>query len=321
MDKEIAALKSSLFTASSILVVSHYNPDADAISSTCALSALLNASGKRVHAVNQDPIDQRYEFIAGSKGIAQPPLWKHYDLIVVCDAASAERVGTEVSQVIKTHPNVVNIDHHKSNTRFGTINIVIEDASSSCEVIFNIAKELQLAITTPIAATLLTGIVSDTGSFRYSNTSPATLRIAAELCDRGADIRSIAVNLFERKSKDAVLLQNTLLSNIAFHASGKIAWITALLKDLKGGNAHPDDLDPVVEEARTIEGVAVAVLVREQESGWRISLRAKDEAIDLAAIAKSLGGGGHRSAAGFSFQGTAKELQDTLLPKLTQMLS
>ncbi len=317
MDAQYQKVVQAIEGVKSALLVSHYNPDPDAISSTTGAAFLLKYKGVQCFTVNFNQIDPRYFFIPGAAEILDAIPSNPFDAIVVLDSATIDRVGDLFLSRIKSHKKVINIDHHRTNTNFGSINLVDQSASSCCEVLFNLMRAMAVRPDPDLATALLTGIVSDTGSFRYSNTSPTTLRVAAELCEAGANLRNISTNLFERKSKEATLLQSALLSKVDFIESGKIAWVTCSLDELEKSRAHPDDLDPVVEEARCVEGVEIAVLCREQKVGssskWRVSLRGKGDGADLGAIAKKFGGGGHKSAAGFFFEGKLEKLRSELI--------
>ena len=311
----------SLASAQEVLVLSHYNPDGDALGSSLALYLGLKSLSKNVTIVNESVIPDRYNFMPSTNEIKSSPAGIEYELIVACDCGDRKRLGDKLGPELSKSAKLLNIDHHASNTCFGDLNWVEAQASSTSEMIFEVLTALKVKMNTDIATNLLTGIMTDTGSFRYSCTTPRTHEIAAKLLSLGASSDKVAKNVFESKKSSAVQLCATAISAVELINSGKISIITVTQEMLKKFGATLDDTEGLVEEGRSISGVIVSVLLKQDADMWHVSLRSSEPTVDVSAVAAHFGGGGHKAAAGFRWKKEGAELKKALLEQLSLALT
>jgi phosphoesterase RecJ-like protein len=309
-------------------VFAHMNPDADAYGSSCGLAAGLRAAGLSVSVFNENVGVARYAAIPGALDVQTMPSDTpgEDDIVFVCDCGALERVGDSLVPWIKAAPYVINIDHHVSNSLFGTRNLVIETASSTSEIIFDVLSAIEHEcgradlITTDCASCLMAGIIGDTGSFRYPTTSAHTFEIAAELMKRGARPDSLTQRLFASISLAALRLQSEALLSMTLQFNGRFAEIVVTKDMLERTGAEILDADSLAERGRDIEGVAVSALFKQDNDIWRVSLRSRG-GIDVSAIAQSFGGGGHRPAAAFRWRRDLETLKIELRAKVSEALA
>lgn len=326
-NSDLAAILAVILESECIVVVSHTNPDADAYGSACGLAWGLQALGKQVVVHNDNGFIPRYRIIPGAEGVvkgAWGPLAER-DLLMVVDCGGADRVGDDLLPLLNSARTVVNIDHHASNTMFGHLNYVREGASSTSELIFELLTYLEDAeqrrdiITAQAAACLLSGIIGDTGSFRYPSTTAQTFRIAAELVERGARPDILTQELFATQSLVALRLQSDALGAVTVHSNG-FAEVVVTQEMLKKHGADILDADSLAERARDIEGIKVSALYKQDTDLWRISLRSRRGVVDVSEIAQSFGGGGHKAAAAFRWRNDLATLQQRLRAAITKVL-
>lgn len=325
--RELSAIIGLLQGCGRIVIVSHTNPDADAYGSSCGLAAGLRALGKDVAVYNDHGFVPRYRVIPGAEGVIKggwAPLGAG-DIVMVVDCGGADRVGDALLANLQAAPMVINIDHHASNTMFGTLNYVIEGASSTSELVFELLTALEQhtgrsdLIGTDAAACLLSGIIGDTGSFRYPSTTARTFRVAAELVERGARPDILTQELFATQSLVALRLQSDALGAVTVHPNG-FAEVVVTQEMLKRHGADILDADSLAEKARDIEGVKVSALYKQDVDLWRISLRSRRGVVDVSAIAQAFGGGGHKAAAAFRWRQDVATLQERLRAAIAQSL-
>lgn len=325
--QDVAAVIAAIEASERIVVVSHTNPDADAYGSSCGLAWGLASLGKDVVVHNDHGFIPRYKIIPGAENVVKG-IWKplgERDLLMVVDCGGADRVGDELLPHLQAAHSVINIDHHASNTMFGTINYVVEGASSTSELIYELLKALEQhtnhtdLITTDAAACLLSGIIGDTGSFRYPSTTARTFRVAAELVERGARPDILTQELFATQSLVALKLQSEALGAVTVHANG-FAEVVVTQEMLRRNGADILDADSLAERARDIEGVKVSALYKQDVDLWRISLRSRRGVVDVSAIAQSFGGGGHKAAAAFRWRQDLPSLQEKLRVAIAESL-
>jgi len=292
-------------------------PDPDAIGSVLALrEAVLQCGGVPV-CVLEDECPSRCRVLFGADEIltvqGASGLEPFHDVIVV-DAGNRERIG-DVETLIASDARVVNIDHHVSNSQFGDLNFVDVDASASGELLFRMFRVLEIRITPTLATNLLAGIITDTGRFRHSNTSPEALRVAAKLVEAGASLSHLTEQLYFTVPARDIRSASHILSTLELHADGQIS--TMFVEN----DYAVEDPDNLIDLGRAIEGVEVAVLFSEMKDGRiRASLRSRSR-VNVSVIAESFGGGGHERAAGFRMYGTFKSVQARLLPSLLDALA
>jgi phosphoesterase RecJ-like protein len=301
--------------ASRVVVLGHVNPDSDAIGSTVGLSRGLRAMGTDVVTLLSDPLPEYARFLPGSEsiGAALPP--DSPDLYVFADSAGIDRVGSPYTDDPSRFEGVpiVNIDHHRTNPMFGTVNFVDGDASSTSELSYHLLRELDAPIDADTATALLFGIVGDTGSFRNAATTPGALSTAAHLVELGADTQSIAFYLFEQKTFAAARLWGRIVGNIELDRQRHIVFACVSQEMLRREGASADEAEGVAEYLRGVAEAEVVMLLKESEAGEiRVSMRSRP-AVDVSAIAAALGGGGHRQAAGCTLTGPFEHARATLI--------
>jgi bifunctional oligoribonuclease and PAP phosphatase NrnA len=295
-----------LRAADKLLLTTHENPDGDALGSLLAMHWILEQLGKdSVMYMSPDEFPLPWEYRAWTfDGIAgAPPPDVSERTIVFLDCGNIDRMPVDFLQADGLH--ILNIDHHHDNTRFGTVNLVAPEASSTAEIVYRLAKELGAEITPPIADALYTGLVTDTGKFMYENTSPEAHRMAAELIEAGVEPHQVYRRLYEDLPFRRLQLLQRALASVERYDDGSITLANLVKDDYSVTGASEQDSEGIVDHMRAVEGTAVAVLVREllseDRDGMRkVSLRATDGRVDVSRVAREFGGGGHPQAAGFS---------------------
>lgn len=310
-DSELAQLR-SFFESPRVLISSHVRPDPDAVGSVLALrEAVLQCGGTPI-CVLEDECPTRCKTMFGANSIQMmrevADLTQFEDVIVV-DSGNRERIG-EVEKLISKSARIANLDHHISNSRFGDLILVDIDAAASGELLYELFVAMNLKITASMATSMLAGLLTDTGRFRHSNTSPTSLRVAANLVEAGASISRLTEQLYFSVPVHDVRSTAQILSTLELHANGRISTMFVT------HDYVVEDPDNLVDLGRAIEGVEVAVLFSEmKDERIRVSLRSKSK-VNVSAIAEAFGGGGHERAAGFRMYGTLRSVQARLLPSL-----
>lgn len=302
-----------------ILVVCHANPDGDAIGSLIALGLSLEALNKKITFYCESPIPAVYRFLPAVHRVVKKIGRLNYDAAVILDCGALSRVGKAVS-FVKQIPVIVNIDHHVTNTGFGHLQLIDTSACATAEIVYRLIKQMGLSFDKPIATSIYTGILADTGSFRFSNTNQAAFAICQEMVELGVDPHSIAQHVYGTYSLSRIKLLNLALDSIELSKNGRLSIMT-LTKDMfDETHTQSEDVDGLINYAKRIEDVEVAALIQEQHNSkkrsktphrFHVSLRS-DGAVDVAAIASLFGGGGHSSAAGFSIESTLSNIKSRI---------
>ncbi|HHP51410.1 MAG TPA: bifunctional oligoribonuclease/PAP phosphatase NrnA [Moorella mulderi] len=307
--ESIKAIARILLEAPYVGILSHDLPDGDCLGSSLALALALRARGARVVVINADPVPEAFRFLPGQdtivsgKEIESPP-----PILVVLDSADLQRPGEGMEHLLASARIIINIDHHVSNTRFGHLNLVDVQASATAQLVYRLLKEMGLPISGEIATCLYTGLVTDTGSFQYENTTPEALRLAAELMELGADVATIREYLWERKPLASLKLLSLVLPTLNLAYGGEVAWMVVSQESLEKAGAGPEHVEGLVNYPRSLAGVEVAFLFRELSPRMvKVSLRSKKR-VDVNRIASLFGGGGHRRAAGCVVEGSLEEV-------------
>lgn len=324
-----------------ILVTSHYNPDGDCIGSQLGLSALLVRLGKKVDVINQDPVPDRYRFLPGWERVRTFDEWSgasvHCDYLdkldntarcpgsatvaVVLDSAGLDRIGRAAGAIVPARMEIVNIDHHVSNDGFGQVQYVDPAASSTCELVHRIAKRLSKTLAPEEASCLLCGIITDTGGFRYASTSPATMRVAAELMEQGADLAGIATSLYFEERPETLSFLGELLVGMKRSPKAPLAWMSVSLERLARHGLDMSETEEFVRYALSVRGVEVGLMFKEQGNGQvRLSFRSKGR-YDVNRLAGIFGGGGHSQAAGARVNGSLAEVEGPVIEALEREMS
>ncbi|MDQ2692125.1 MAG: DHH family phosphoesterase [Chloroflexota bacterium] len=315
MSEETGAIKERLERSGKVVIASHVRPDGDAIGSLLGLGLALRDAGKSVQMVLVDGVPASFRHLEGSELITKEPAGEH-DTFITVDSADFKRVGKIFEYF--GQPDI-NIDHHKTNEKFGTLNLIEPDEVATAAILTNHLPEWGYRITRPIAAALLTGIVTDTLGFRTSNTNPSALRLSASLMETGVDMTELYMKSLVRKSFPAARYWGAGLSSL--QQENGIVWATLRLEDRKisgyGGN---DDAD-LINLVSAIEGNRVGMIFVEQSDFHvKISWRALEPGIDVSKVAKHFNGGGHAAAAGADIPGSLDDIQPLVLQTTHEML-
>lgn len=303
-----------------IFLASHIQPDGDAIGSLLALGLSLTRLNIRTTLFNESHIPAVYRFLPGVEVVTRSfAPQSGFDTAVILDCGNLKRIGT-AAEAVSRIPTIINIDHHVTNTGFGHFQLIDTDACSTAEIVYRIVKQLDSPIDKAVATAIYTGILTDTGSFRFANTNSAAFSICDEMVCRGVDPSEVAQHVYGTYSMGRIKLLNLALDSIEISPNGKLSLMTLTRQMLRDTNTLPEDADGIINYAKRIEDVRMAVLIRENENGesqpngrsrFHVSLRS-DGTVDVAAIAASFGGGGHCNAAGFNIKADMGELKSKI---------
>lgn len=309
-------IKKRLADAKKVVIASHVRPDGDAIGSLLGLGLALQNAGKTVEMVMADGVPSSFKFLEGSEQVIKQPTGGH-DTFITVDCADFKRTGKIFENF--GQPDI-NIDHHKTNEIFGKLNLIEADEVATAAILTNYLPEWGFAITKPIAAALLTGILTDTLGFRTSNVTPAALRQSAQLMEIGVNLPEIYMQSLVRKSYPAARYWGAGLSNL--ESKHGIVWATLTIADRKSAGYGGNDDADLINMISAIDGNKVGMVFVEQGNNHvKISWRALQPGIDVSPIAKHFNGGGHAAAAGADIEGTLKEIQKEVLSKTRQLLN
>lgn len=315
----------------SFLLLAHLYPDGDVLGSQLGLGLALRAAGRQVTFACHHPVPDPFPFLPGAGEVQQ---WKEgrggYDVVVTLDCPDPSRVGGLLEGCQGPGTRVLNIDHHRDNRRYGDVNWVQPEAAATGEMVYDLIEAMGLPLSPEVAVNLYTAIVADTGSFRYSNTTPKTFRIAARLLEAGADPARVAIQIYETRHLAGLHLLGRILQQVEINAAGTIAWMVID----RTQTASPDllEAEDFITYPRSLRTVKAAVLFRELPEGVpmappvpaapmvKVSLRAKGE-VDVARIAARFGGGGHPNAAGVILRTHLAEAKARVLGALEEALA
>ncbi len=301
---ERGAVVGQLRDGQKFLLTTHENPDGDALGSLLGMHLLLEQLGKdsvMFMAASQFPLAQEYRHMPLGDVVHQPPADMSERTCIFLDCGNIDRMPVDLG--CGPEHELLNIDHHHDNTRFGTVNLVEADAACTAQMVYGLAKELDADITREIADALYIGLVTDTGKFMFENTTPEAHQMAAELIDAGVEPQVIHRHLYEELPLSRLALLARALNSVSRYDDGAITMTHLTREDFHDAHATESDSEGIVDHMRQVEGTVVAALVRElldKDGSRKVSLRATNGAVDVSAIARELGGGGHRQAAGFT---------------------
>jgi len=302
------------------LITAHRNPDGDALGSALALQRMIEKLGKEASVILRDPFSRQLGNIPGSDRVkvmdALPADYPSgYDALFAMECPDHERTGFPVLP-----GPVVNIDHHLGNTMYGEINYLDLEAPSVGEMVLRMNESLGVAIDREIATAIYVSLATDTGFFRYSNTTIRAFDAAALLVRAGADPGEISLFINESSSPQSIKLLGLCLNSIQFFADGKIATLELPFRFLKESGASSEDSEGIVNYGRVIEGVLVSAMFKEANGGTRVSMRAKP-GVDVQAVAAMFGGGGHKAASGCFIPLPPQEAKGKLVGLLTEAIA
>lgn len=303
-------------------LVSHNDPDGDAIGSLLALGEALTLSGKEVVLFNEGPIPDSMFFLEGIEKIEErfnPESESEFDALFVLDCGTLERVG-EISSTISTIKPLINIDHHENNSRFGDVNLVDMNSSSVGEIIYRLIQVADLPMSEKIAEDLFVAIQTDTGSFRYGNTTKEAFTIAAEMVGWGINPWKISRRVMDEYSLKKLRLLALTLETVEIFHTGKVGLITITQQMFSKARADSFDSERFVDYPRFISGVEIGVLIKELgKDYYKFSLRSNDW-VNVADLAYHFGGGGHPKAAAFTRHGNLDSIKQEFLDKAQEVL-
>jgi bifunctional oligoribonuclease and PAP phosphatase NrnA len=312
-DADLAAVVDALRSHDRFLVTTHENPDGDALGSLLATTLALRQLGKDafMYLAGGAPLPGEYAFMPLGELSRKLPDDAGDRVLVAVDCANESRLGPD-PEILQTARFTVDIDHHHDNTRFGDVNLIVPDASSTAEVLRDVFRELDVRITPEIAEPLYIALVTDTGRFQYTNTTPKALRLAAELVEAGADIHRVFQGVYENVQFAKLKLLARALDRAQVFEGGAVVVSHLLRNDFAEVGAAEPYSEGIIDYLRAVEGAILSVLIREPPRAdgptRRVSLRSSSDEIDVSAIARLLGGGGHRQAAGFSSEQSVEEI-------------
>ena len=316
LDLQLTATRTFIEEADDFLLTTHVNSDADGIGACMAWAHLLRGLGKRADIGLPEPPAGQCSFLAGWDGVrhfADLDL-SRYRYAIVADCPSLDRIGP-VHPGLSPDIRLLNIDHHQGNECFGAVNIV-EEVSSTCELLYHLASGLGYEVDAVAAAQLYAGILFDTGGFRFSLTSATTFEVAADLVRRGAQLDAIAQDVFGNKSFGSVKQRGQAIESLVLRLGGRVAVLHLDREAMSAG--EPDE---VVNYGLMIRGVEVAVLLKERAPGcYRVSLRSRDK-VDVSQVAGTFGGGGHARAAGLELTGVPQDIVENILAEISRYLN
>jgi phosphoesterase RecJ-like protein len=301
-----------------VLCLGHVHPDGDVLGTLFGLGLALGAAGAHVTFAGPHPVPESLSFLPGAD---RWQVWKAapetFDIIVMTDCPNPDRSEGLIQGSRGPQSRVLNIDHHPDNRRYGTINWIDPSAAATGEMVFDLVRALGLRVTPAVALNLFAAIHTDTGSFRYSNTTPRTFRIAAELAAAGADPSLVSDRLYQQRAPDSLVQLGEVLRRVQISDDGQIAWLSVPRGLVSRDFLESEDL---VGYPRSVRGVKVAVLFNEEAPGKvKASLRGKGD-VPVNAIAHRFGGGGHENAAGCTISGTLEEAAAALLQAVRESL-
>jgi len=298
-------------------VVTHENPDGDALGSMLGAKLGLDALGKDavMYLSGSVPLPAEFHFLPLDGLLRDLPADIEGRVLLAVDCANERRIGPEPDAVARAEL-VVNVDHHHDNSRFGAVNLIVDDASSTAEIVRDILGALDVQLTPEIAEALYVGLVTDTGRFQYTNTTPKALRLAAELVEAGANVHDIFRHVYETVQFAKLKLLARALERAQLYEGGRLVVSYLLRDDFAQVGAEEPFSEGIIDSLRAVEGSEMVALIREpprdEGPARRISLRSSRDEVDVSAIARERDGGGHRQAAGFSSDESIAEITDFL---------
>src|SRR5262245_54984404 len=312
---DLQAVADALRSHDRFLLVTHENPDGDALGSLLAMKLALDALDKdsEMYLYGDAPLPREYGFMALGGLRRELPDDAGERVLVALDCANESRMGP-VPELLERAPLTLDIDHHHDNSRFGDVNLVVGDASSTAEVLRDVFAELAVELTPEMAEALYVAVVTDTGRFQYTNTTPKALRLAAELVEEGAAVHRVFQGIYESVEFAKLRLLGRALERAQVYEGGRLVVSHLLRSDFTELNVAEAYSEGIIDYLRAAEGAEMVALIREPPRrdgpSRRVSLRASNDELDVSAIARKSDGGGHRQAAGFSSDASVEEITD-----------
>ncbi len=298
------------------LVTTHENPDGDALGSLVAMRIALAQLGKNVvmYLGGTTPLPREYRFMPLDDLRRELPADMRERVVFALDCANERRLGPEARALLDSARLVVDIDHHHDNTRFGDVNLIVAEGSSTGEILRDVMRALGVELTPELAEALYIAVVTDTGRFQYANTTAKALRLAAELVEAGANVHRVFQGVYENVAFGKLKLLARALERACVLEGGRIIVSHLEKEDFEDAGVEEPFSEGIIDYLRAVEGAEIAALIREPPTlvgpSRRVSLRTTEENLDVSAIARKSGGGGHKQAAGFPSEATVREITD-----------
>ena len=306
--------------SSRILIITHVNPDGDTLGTASALKSYIGEKADiLVQIKDKFQFPKMYEFLPHiDKALNLTNVKNEYDLIIAVDVASCDRIVENARKIFDNSKNTIVIDHHKTNKGYAKLNYIKGELSSASEVLYELFKEVDIEITKEIATGLYCGILTDTGCFKYENTTPKTFKITSLLAQTGINTSQIADFCYSNKPKNFILFQNYLVSNAKFCLNDKIVYTLITKEIMNQFSAKDEYTEGICETLRSIAGVEIAFVLKEIETGAKVSIRTQE--IDATKITDKFNGGGHRRAAGCTIKLEINEALEKLIEQAKTLL-
>lgn len=316
----LKAFELELSQATNILIGTHLNPDGDALGSALGLALYLESLGKKVEVLCHHDAPKNLRFLPTVSRVRQEPIGTSFDLGIIVDLESFERLGT-TAQFFERVPRLVVIDHHVPHEAPGDLRIVDTGCAATALILTRLFEALGADITPDMATCLYTGISTDTGSFRFRNTSSDALSAAALLLENGANLELVSEEIFQNRQLSSARLLGHALETMKLDMDDRLAWGSLSFRDFEWAHATDEDTEGFVNELLSIETVQIAALLREAKPGKiRCSLRSR-RGFDVAEVAREFGGGGHKNAAGCNFEGSLADAELQLVMGMRKCLA
>lgn len=303
-----------------VVVASHISPDPDAISSAFSLAALARAIGAPAQVFLPDPLPLKYAALVGTIEYSTGTLPSHGGVLVGVDTATRKRLGETLDTGFEQFGLTFNLDHHISNPGWASVNHIDGAAAASALLVYRVYEALQIPMSPLVANLLYAGILDDTGSFCFANVNASALSTAAELVARGATPEAIATALYFSVPERILRLQALALQRLELRLGGRVSLLVVDRPTLESTGCTSEDTEGLIDFARKVEGVSVAVFLRELDGKWKASLRSKTGGVDVNQVAGKFGGGGHAAAAGATLTGSLFEVEKRILDELQAAL-
>jgi phosphoesterase RecJ-like protein len=314
-EADLQAVVDALRSHDRFIVTTHENPDGDALGSLLAATLALRQLGKEasMYLAGHAPLPGEYAFMPLGELRREVPAEAEASVVLAVDCANESRLGPD-PEILHQSSFTIDVDHHHDNTRFGDVNLIVADASSTAEVLRDVFAELEVELTPDIAEALYIALVTDTGRFQYANTTPKALRLAGELVEAGANIHRVFQGVYESVQFAKLKLLARALERAEVYEGGALVVSYLLRGDFADVGAAEPYSEGIIDYLRAVEGAIVSVLIREPPRSdgptRRVSLRSSTDEVDVSAIARKSGGGGHRQAAGFSSEESIEDITE-----------
>ena len=316
---EFEQAKKIIEKSKSIYIVAHINPDGDAIGSTYGMYFALKSLGKDVHVIMPE-YSETFSFLPEIKKICEKEVYvEEYDLLVALDSSDKSRLAIS-EESFNRAKNVIMLDHHQISTPYGDVRYINDKMSSASEVVFNFIKYLGIKMNSNMATYIYSGIMTDTGSFNYSNTSPDTHRAVAELIEAGADHVNVCKKINDTIREEKLRLVAKTIDNMEVYLDGKLRYSLVDYNTINSLGLNEEDAEGMANYMRMVKGTEVGIYIREKKDGtYKVSMRSNGK-VDISKIAILNGGGGHPRAAGFTIYENLEKVKDEVINAVEVML-